>query len=259
MNDMTQAQKVAAGQNVIRKVERGDGETLQIHEVFMTIQGEGPFSGRRAVFVRETGCSLGCWWCDTVWDDGGDKWSVVEKIVDRVVVAWAQGTQDWSFNPSSSPDPLIVLTGGEPLRQPQESLLAEIFRRMPNAKVQIETAGVHYQDCINRAYVYTVVSPKTAKVDECIRHLACAWKYIIRAEDPRDPEDGLPTASTQRKGEIARLARPPATTAREDIFVSPCDEGDPIKNAANLELCVGLVKVFGYRLSLQVHKIANLP
>lgn len=38
-------------------------EKLQIHETFLTVQGEGPFSGRAAVFMRLTGCCLKCHFC----------------------------------------------------------------------------------------------------------------------------------------------------------------------------------------------------
>ncbi len=249
MNQMTQAQKVATGTNIVRKQDKGTGDTLQVREVFFTIQGEGPFSGRRAVFVRMTGCHLSCFFCDTTWSDGEDKIYIFEKVVDKIEAAWdiARG------------NPFIVITGGEPLRQPLEPLINEIFGRWRDAIVQCETAGSFFQDCLTREGVYTVVSPKTAMVHEAIRQRACAWKYIIRAEDSRDPNDGLPTASTQREGETIRLARPPYTFPREDIYVSPCDEGNPTKNAANLATCVELVKRHGYRLNVQLHKLAGLP
>ena len=47
-------------------IEKSDsGEWLEIEEIFYTIQGEGPLSGRPAVFIRLAGCSLSCLLCDT--------------------------------------------------------------------------------------------------------------------------------------------------------------------------------------------------
>ena len=43
---------------------RGDG-LLAVHSIFYTIQGEGPFAGETAVFVRLAGCNLQCPLCDT--------------------------------------------------------------------------------------------------------------------------------------------------------------------------------------------------
>lgn len=51
------------GQNKIAKLLRDAGEKLQVREVFATIQGEGPDSGKRAVFIRLTGCHLACTFC----------------------------------------------------------------------------------------------------------------------------------------------------------------------------------------------------
>ncbi len=41
----------------------GDGTSLDVHSIFHTIQGEGPFSGRSAVFIRLAGCNLQCPMC----------------------------------------------------------------------------------------------------------------------------------------------------------------------------------------------------
>jgi 7-carboxy-7-deazaguanine synthase len=40
------------------------GELL-VHEIYRSVQGESTFAGLPCVFVRTTGCSLRCRWCDT--------------------------------------------------------------------------------------------------------------------------------------------------------------------------------------------------
>lgn len=101
---------------------------MKISEVFATIQGEGLLSGVPSLFIRTSGCNLRCHWCDTPytsWDPEGEEWSL-----DRLV-EWTQ--QYPSFRH-------VVLTGGEPMIQPQ---LPELTRRLADLglHITIETAG----------------------------------------------------------------------------------------------------------------------
>ena len=83
------------------------GGSYLIHSLFLTIQGEGPFSGDAAVFVRLEGCNLQCPACDTDYT-GGPRAQILsaDDIVGAVGVL--VGTSRAS---------LVVLTGGEPFRQ----------------------------------------------------------------------------------------------------------------------------------------------
>ena len=53
------------GRNPKRKPLGGDGSSLEVQELFPTIQGEGPLAGHPAVFIRLGGCNLACAFCDT--------------------------------------------------------------------------------------------------------------------------------------------------------------------------------------------------
>ncbi len=100
-------------------------DTLVIHEIYASIQGESTFAGLPCTFVRTTGCNLRCSWCDTPQAfHGGTRMARGEVLAQ----ALAKNT------------PLVELTGGEPLLQPGViPLLTELCDA--GKKVLIETSG----------------------------------------------------------------------------------------------------------------------
>jgi 7-carboxy-7-deazaguanine synthase len=116
-------------------------ETLVVNEVYLSLQGESTFAGLPCVFVRLTACNLRCSYCDTAYAfTEGKKW-LLNDVVSRV-----QELARPFSNPESrirSPKlPLVELTGGEPLLQPNalplmKQLCDEGFT------VLIETSGAH--------------------------------------------------------------------------------------------------------------------
>ena len=85
-------------------LEQGDGTLLKVHSIFMTIQGEGPFSGHPAVFIRLAGCNLACPFCDTEYTENAVTMTIPEI---RKAVRNAHTVNKG----------LVVITGGEPFRQ----------------------------------------------------------------------------------------------------------------------------------------------
>lgn len=235
------------GQNAIRKREEHDGATLQVQNVWTTIQGEGPFAGQTAVFVRLTGCNVACWFCDTKWDDINDPVQHVATIIDRILKA--------------APDhcKLIVLTGGEPTRQPLVAFFKELHLRTPGRfTVQFETNGTFWQpffDELEPSELFIVCSPKTPRINQEMIHRVNAWKYVLRAGEI-NAADGLPCASTQFEGKLALLQRPGFAPGGyvADVYISPCDEYDEEKNKANLHAVRDVGLKYGYIISLQQHK-----
>lgn len=100
-------------------------DSLVIHEIYASIQGESTFAGLPCTFVRTTGCNLRCSWCDTPQAFyGGTRMSRAEVLAK----ALATGTE------------LVELTGGEPLLQPG---VLPLMKELCDAgrTVLVETSG----------------------------------------------------------------------------------------------------------------------
>ena len=112
-----------------------------VTEIFRSIQGESTHAGLPCIFVRLTGCNLRCTWCDTAYAfHGGTKMSI-EEILSRVDdLSSAEKGEKSVKAVSERAIPLVELTGGEPLLQPDAIALA---KRLLGAgyTVLIETGG----------------------------------------------------------------------------------------------------------------------
>ena len=116
--------------------------TLQLAEIFYSVQGEGTWTGTPAVFVRSAGCNLACDFCDT---DYALKFIAgVDDVVERVR---AEGGDC----------PMVVITGGEPLTQRATSALIDALRA-DGRRVHIESNGTI--DVALPPDVWLTVSPK---------------------------------------------------------------------------------------------------
>jgi 7-carboxy-7-deazaguanine synthase len=230
-------------QGIEKSVSHPEG-LLDVHSVFYTIQGEGPFSGHPAVFIRLAGCNLQCPWCDTEYTQG-------RRLAHPSVLAQY-------VHSMSLPEGLVVITGGEPFRQDLSKLLKILYDL--GHYIQIETNGTlppsefHYSrytrfDHYHGAYI--VCSPKTGRINSEILKWTCCLKYVLDA-DEMNPDDGLPiralghTASPQ-------LARPPSDWSNP-IYLQPMDAKDPAHNIRNIQAVTQSCMKFGYRLQLQIHK-----
>lgn len=114
-------------------------------EIFTSVQGEGPQTGRPTTFVRTSGCNLFCVWCDTDytwrWDDRHPhRKDTVYAKADRQAVLSLQAVAERIWE---TPVPGVVFTGGEPLIQ-QKALLAlarMLKARQPDLAIEFETNG----------------------------------------------------------------------------------------------------------------------
>src|SRR3954471_5767934 len=98
---------------------------MRITEIFFSIQGESTHAGEPCAFVRLTGCSLRCVYCDTKYSYAGGR----EMSLDEVLAAVA-----------GYPSKLVEVTGGEPLEQEEVyPLMQTLLDR--GYRVMLETGG----------------------------------------------------------------------------------------------------------------------
>lgn len=213
-------------------------EFVDFIDCWKTIQGEGPFVGMPAAFIRLAGCNLQCPMCDTDYTKNRMLVSV-GTIVNTVCQIQWQGR-------------LVVITGGEPFRQSIAPLVRELL--LKHYTVQIETNGTLYRDDLPYDKIHIVCSPKSPVINGQLRPHIKALKYVVQAGHI-DAGDGLPTSVLGMK---CRAARPLGFNL-SDIYVQPADEDDPIKNKANLDAALASCMKFGYRMCLQTHKLLGLP
>jgi 7-carboxy-7-deazaguanine synthase len=222
------------GDNPKRPPEHGDGQTLAVVEIFPTLQGEGPFVGQPAVFVRLGGCNLACSFCDTEFERFASQ--TLHHILDTVEASATEG--------ASRARDLVVITGGEPMRQNIVPLCEALLQR--GFRVQIETNGTCYLPLPKAVHV--VCSPKATggryyPIREDVWELVDAIKFIICKEDPT-------------YGDIGQVGQAGRDTP---IYVQPMETGDPAQDKMNTHYTAALAQREGYYLSLQTHKLLEIP
>lgn len=229
------------------KLNRRSDGTLSVFSIFDTIQGEGPFAGVPAVFVRLAGCNLQCPGCDTDYTEATTEMSPddIHRTIKGLREPWTQAP--------GRPLPLVVITGGEPLRQNIAPLLLALSGHY---RVQVETNGtLEMSHPAIVTGVTFVVSPKTTTL-RLQRSLMGAFKYVVDNEHIAD--DGLPTVTLGGK----RPARPPKGYSGP-IFIQPMDAGPGLAadalNIRNTKAAIASCQKHGYTLCLQLHKLVGLP
>ncbi len=194
----------------------------RINEIFYSLQGEGFHTGTPAVFVRFSGCNLRCTFCDTQ-HQTGEMMSLQEVVneVNKYPIA-----------------PLLVLTGGEPSLFIDEAFVAEL-KQKTGKKISIETNGTRLLP-INLDWV--TFSPKSAfeggDIEPCVLTHCDELKVVYLGQD-----------LAQYDGIEAKYR-----------FLQPCFVEDLEQRKANMHACVEAVKRHpNWRLSLQIHRVLNIP
>lgn len=216
---------------------------IAVHSIFATIQGEGPHAGKPAIFIRLWGCNLQCPMCDTDYTSSVNMYTPEElamKVAEMRTV-----------------EKLIVITGGEPLRQPLTELIMALLLHVV-ATIQIETNGTlpAPEDTSIFSFCDVVCSPKTGTVHSSLYPFITAYKYVLH-EKHVAAFDGLPTKVLDHSTHV-RVARP-HKGFKGPVYLQPADTQDDAENAGHLQATVDSCLAHGYTLCIQVHKLIGVP
>jgi 7-carboxy-7-deazaguanine synthase (Cx14CxxC type) len=209
--------------------------TYSVKECFLTLQGEGVQSGSRAVFLRLAGCNLWsglekdrstakCRFCDTdfvgIDGPGGGKFRSADSLASHVEQIWGGGGDQR----------LVVITGGEPMLQLDDALVASLHHR--RFRIAVETNGTL---AAVGGLDWICVSPKAGT--EVVQREGDELKLVW-------PQKGIDPAELEQWSFDHFLVQP-----------MDCEEREHSLSAA-IDLAMTRPK---WRLSLQTHKLIGLP
>lgn len=225
------------------------GEKALISEIFSSLQGEGARMGERHLFVRFTGCGVGCVYCDENKKSGREMplADVLEKI-DRT-------------EKCEGPHSCVSLTGGEPLRQVLFLKKLNPAVRSRGLKVLLETNGVLWKEFREIAGSCDVVS-MDVKLPSVGHHQDFFEEHRKFLEAARGNElyvkvvvsKGADLAEFDRAVEMIAQTAPDAP-----VFIQPVwAERTEFQDALAEMLRKARQKLRDVRLGIQVHKMLNL-
>ena len=210
--------------------------TYAVKELYLTLQGEGAQTGRRAVFLRFAGCNLWsgreadraaavCSFCDTdfvgVDGPGGGKFADAVALAAAVAAAWG-----------SAPDHrLVICTGGEPLLQLDPELIDALHA--DGFAVGVETNGTQAPP---PGLDWICVSPKAAAP----LVLTAGNELKLVFPQPLAPPERFAKPSPSTTSSCSRWTAPPARPTRKTAIA----------------YCLAHPR---WRLGLQTHKLTGLP
>ena len=205
-----------------------------VKEIFKTLQGEGAQMGRAAVFCRFSGCNLwsgreqdrsasACTFCDTDFvgmdGTGGGRFPDADALAAAIEAAWA-GSRDRRY---------VVLTGGEPLLQVDDALVAALHTH--GFEIGVETNGTQLPPA---GLDWVCVSPKADT------------ELLVTTGDE------LKLVYPQEKALPERFA----DLAFNHFFLQPMDNSEANANlVAAIQYCTDNPR---WRLSLQTHKMIGI-
>ena len=201
---------------------------MRITEIFFSIQGESSHAGKPCIFIRLTGCSLRCIYCDTKYAYAGGREMSLDEVLSAI---------------TSYPAKLVEVTGGEPLEQDEVYPLMTSLLDRGNT-VMLETGGQ-----ISVARVPTpVITIIDIKCPDSRESRTVCWENIGLAESHDEFKFVISSRADYEWSKniyLEKLHHKPNT-----VLFSPAHDELPAVNLAHWILEDGLP----VRLQLQIHK-----
>ena len=145
---------------------------IKVSEIFTSFQGEGPYVGTPATFLRLYGCNLNCPWCDT--DISTYEMLSVDDVAEILLT-------QMEFNNIN----LLVITGGEPTLQMEE--IKRLIKEIPeDIKIQLETNGSIFEYLPEIEYVISPKEDKEKVFENYYKYENVFFKFVITCEEDID-------------------------------------------------------------------------
>ena len=145
---------------------------IKVSEIFTSFQGEGPYIGTPATFLRLYGCNLNCEWCDT--DISTYEMLSVDDVAEILMT-------QMEFNNIN----LLVITGGEPTLQMEE--IKRLIKELPDdIKIQLETNGSIFEYLPEIEYVISPKEDKEKVFENYYKYENVFFKFVITCEEDID-------------------------------------------------------------------------
>ena len=145
---------------------------IKVSEIFTSFQGEGPYIGTPATFLRLYGCNLNCEWCDT--DISTYEMLSVDDVAEILIT-------QMEFNNIN----LLVITGGEPTLQMEE--IKRLIKELPDdIKIQLETNGSIFEYIPEIEYVISPKEDKEKVFENYYKYENVFFKFVITSKEDID-------------------------------------------------------------------------
>ncbi len=145
---------------------------IKVSEIFTSFQGEGPYIGTPATFLRLYGCNLNCQWCDT--DISTYEMLSVDDVAEILIT-------QMEFNNIN----LLVITGGEPTLQMEE--IKRLIKELPDdIKIQLETNGSIFEYLPEIEYVISPKEDKEKVFENYHKYENVFFKFVITSKEDID-------------------------------------------------------------------------
>ena len=248
-------------------------ETLVINEIYLSLQGESTFAGLPCIFIRLTACNLRCSYCDTAYAFTEGRKMLLSKVRQEVL-RLAERYRAHPVPPSrartkdedESKLPIVELTGGEPLLQPNSlPLMRDLCD--DGFTVLIETSGAHDISNIDPRVrrIMDLKCPSSGEVSrnrwENLPHLKATdeVKFVIGTVE--DYEWAKSVMSEHRLATVCPLLFSwvsPLTPEQQDKSLKPVPYGQtPLSRRELAERIIA--DALPVRFQVQMHKVIWAP